>query len=70
MPGIEEALAEIKLIKTDVDAIPGQLEELQTHFKLELSKRFQEVADLLINITTILSKHPELEQVVKQLQTK
>ena len=30
MPGIDEALAEIKLIKTDVDAIPGQIEALQT----------------------------------------
>jgi hypothetical protein len=67
MPGIEDAIAELKKIRADVDAIPVQIDKLQTNFKLELMKQFQELAIQLDEIKGILTKHPELESTMKEI---
>lgn len=67
MPGIEDAVAEIKQIRADLDAIPAKIDMLQATFGIALRRGFQDISVQLIEIVQILSKHPEMEKVVKDI---
>lgn len=63
MAGIEQALKEIAAIKAEVDAIPKQIESLQSNVKMNLDNSLNQMIDLLLQIQETLLRAKDLSNI-------
>lgn len=63
MAGIEQALKEIAAIKAEVDAIPKQIESLQSNVKMNLDNSFPKIIDMLMQIQETLIRFKDLPNI-------